>query len=283
MLKKWLREPLLHFLLIGAVLFIIYGLQNNEEVDSNNKQIIISQTLSDGLVARWEKKWQRPPTQQELERLIEQEVREQVLYREALTLGLDKNDPVVRRRLAQKIEFISSDLAAQVEPTEQDLITYFKANPEQFEQPGYISFTQIYLNADRRAANLEKDAHDLLSKLRQGDVEMDISMLGDPFMFGQQHEDLADFAVTRLFGSAFTEAIFKLPVGRWQGPVRSGLGIHLLRIDAKTPVQQAELDLVREKVRFEWMAEQRREMDKALYQSLRQKYEILLPGEATPQ
>ncbi len=283
MLKNWLREPLLHFLLIGAILFLVYDLQNSGEPGQETNQIIISQVSIDGMTARWKKKWQRPPAQEELNGLIEQEIRERVLYQEALALGLDKDDPVVRRRLAQKIEFISSDLAAQIEPSEQDLQDYFLANPKPFEQPGLISFVQIYLNVDRRGTRLEKEARDMLLELNQPDSKADISTLGDPFMFGQQHDDLPDFAVSRLFGREFTEAIFDLPTGTWQGPVRSGLGFHLVRVSVLTPAQQAKLDSVREKVRFEWMAEQRREMENALYQGLRQKYEIVLPGRSTSQ
>ncbi len=283
MLKKWLREPLLHFLLIGAILFLVYDLQNSAELKQESNQIIINQANIDGLIARWGKKWQRSPAQEELNGLIEQEIREQVLYQEALALGLDKNDPVVRRRLAQKIEFISSDLAAQVEPGEQDLRAYFEANPEQFEQPGLISFIQVYLNVDRRGASLKLEASDMLLELNRPDAEVDISTLGDPFMFGQQHDDLPDFAVSQLFGREFTEAVFDLPMDTWQGPVRSGLGFHLVRVSALAPAQQAELDSVREKVRFEWMAEQRREMENALYQGLRQKYEIVLPDRSTQQ
>jgi len=282
MLKNWLREPLLHFLLIGAILFLIYDLQNSGELEQKANQIIVSQASIDGMTARWEKKWQRPPAQEELNGLIEQEIRERVLYQEALALGLDKDDPVVRRRLAQKIEFISSDLAAQVEPSEKDLQDYFLANPKQFEQPGLINFVQVYLNVDRRGASLEKEASDMLLELNRPDAEVDISTLGDPFMFGQQHDNLPDFAVSRLFGREFTEAIFDLPTGTWQGPVRSGLGFHLVLVSALAPAQQAELDSVREKVHFEWMAEQRREMENALYQGLRRKYEIVFPDRSTP-
>jgi peptidyl-prolyl cis-trans isomerase C len=277
MLIRWLREPLLHFLVIGAVLFAVYDFQDDEPLVANANLIVISQTKIDALINNWEKKWQRPPTQIELDGLVEREVREQVLYQEALALGLDRNDPVVRRRLAQKIEFLSSDIAAQLEPTEEDLELYLAANPQKFELPAYISFKQIYLNADRRGLSIEEDARLLLKHLEQSPADLDISMLGDSFMFGQVHDDLPGFAVSRLFGSEFTDVIFGLPVGKWQGPVRSGLGFHLIRIDSRTPAKQPELSAVRDKVRFEWMAVQKDNMNESLYQGLRQKYDIILP------
>ncbi len=277
MLLKWLREPLLHFLLIGLVLFIVYGLQNDEPPRSNGNQIVISQARVEVLIKNWERKWQRPPSREELDRLIEQMIREQVLSREALSLGLDRDDPVIRRRLAQKIEFLSSDIADQVEPTVADLEAYLAANPSQFELPGHISFIQIYLNEDNRGPELKEGAQLLLQQLESSPTDSDTSTLGDPFMFGQVHKGLADFEVSRLFGREFTDAIFDLPVGKWLGPVHSGLGFHLVRIDSRTTAQQPELNTVWEKVRSEWMAEQRRNMNKALYNSLRQKYHIILP------
>ena len=188
---------------------------------------------------------------------------------------------MVRRRLAQKIEFLSSDIAAQIEPAEDELKAYLGANPKQFQVPAHISFIQIYLNADRRGASLNEDARDLLLKLEQGPVDFDTSRLGDPFMFEQIYQDLPDFSVSRLFGREFMESLFDLPVNEWQGPIRSGLGFHLVRVDSVTPPQQPELGDIRDKVQYEWMAEQRRKMDKALYQGLRQKYDIVLPDMAT--
>ena len=275
MLKKWLREPLLHFLLIGAALFVLYGLQNDEAV-SDSSRIVFTEADIDRLSALWEKKWQRLPTQQELEGLIESQIREEVLYREALAMGLDKQDAVVRRRLAQKIEFISADLAAQAEPSEAELADHLAAQADKFEVPGRISFVQVYLNADKRGAQVQQDARRLLGELTQPDSAIDIMLAGDSFMFGQQHEQLSEQGVARLFGETFATKLFALPVGSWQGPVPSGYGLHLVRIDHKTESRQPELDAVRDKVRNEWLAGQRRTMDEAFYKSLRQRYEIVI-------
>ena len=273
MLKKWLREPLLHFLLIGAALFVFYNLQSDDSADDSNN-IVITESDIDRLITLWERKWQRLPTEAELEGLIEAQIREEVLYREALAMGLDQNDTIVRRRLAQKVEFISADLASQVEPSDADLQTYLDAHTDKFAVPARISFQQIYLNADQRGNNVEKDANRLLDELARPEASVDIMAAGDPFMFGQQHEQLTEHGVARLFGQQFAEKIFELPVGRWHGPVISGYGLHLVYVDAKNEAKTSTLDEVRDKVRDEWLAQQRRKMDQVFYSELRKRYDI---------
>ena len=273
MLKKWLREPLLHFLLIGAALFVFYNLQSDDSADDSNN-IVITESDIDRLITLWERKWQRLPTEAELEGLIEAQIREEVLYREALAMGLDQNDTIVRRRLAQKVEFISADLASQVEPSDADLQTYLDAHTDKFAVPARISFQQIYLNADQRGNHEEKDANRLLDELARPEACVDIMAAGDPFMFGQQHEQLTEHGVARLFGQQFAEKIFELPVGRWHGPVISGYGLHLVYVDAKSEAKTSTLDEVRNKVRDEWLAQQRRKMDQVFYSELRKRYDI---------
>jgi hypothetical protein len=278
LIKKWLREPLLHFLLLGAAIFAIYGYLTPEAED-NSRKIVISAADIDRIAALWQRKWQRPPTEKELDGLIEAHVREEVLYREALAMGLDENDTIVRRRLAQKVEFISADLASQAEPDDAELQEYLGTHADKFAIPGQISFDQVYLNTDRRGSRAGEDAKRLLQELERGD-SVDIMALGDPFMFGAEHDQLTLHGVARLFGQAFAETLFTLPVGVWQGPVPSGYGLHIVRIDSRTPTRHPELDEVRDRVRDEWLADQRRRMDKAFYNGLRKRYEVIIerPG-----
>lgn len=275
MLKKWLREPLLHFLLIGAALFVFYNLQTDDSADDSNS-IVISESDIDRLITLWEKKWQRLPTETELEGLVEAQIREEVLYREALAMGLDQNDTIVRRRLAQKVEFISADLASQAEPSDADLQTYLDTHAEKFAVPARISFQQIYLNADQRGDQVNKDAQRLLDQLTRSAASVDIMAAGDSFMFGQQHEQLTEHGVSRLFGQQFAEKIFELPVGAWHGPVVSGYGLHLVYVDAKSEAKASTLDEVRNKVRDEWLAQQRRKLDQVFYSELRKRYDIVV-------
>jgi len=278
LLNKWLREPLIHFLLIGGLLFLAYGLQNEDLIE--NDRIVISNAEIDRLISLWQKRRQRLPTQDELQRLIEQQIREEVMYREALAMGLDQNDSIVRRRLAQKVEFISADLATLAEPTETELANYLETNSKKFEQPANIDFVQVYISHDKHGDNAQVYANNLLNELRQVDSTLDFRTLGDSLMLGQRHEQLTEYGVSRLFGKGFASELFTLPADIWQGPIASGFGLHLIRIDKKSESQLPELATVREQVRTEWMAQQRRDMDKMFYQGLRQHYEVVIENTA---
>lgn len=276
-LKTLLREPLLHFMLIGAAIFLVYDLQDEDYANDANR-IVISKADINRLNAILTKKQQRPPTQIELDGLIEQQIREQVMYREALAMGMDQNDAIVRKRLAQKVEFISSDIAATIEPTDDDLTGYLKAHPGKFESAAFLSFEQIYFNRDKRGAQTRVDALRSLTELNENNEtdQTDISNTGDSFMMGLNHDDITVFGVSRLFGKKFAVELFKLETGDWQGPIESSYGLHLVRITNKTDTQKAELNSVRDKVRSEWLSEQRRTMNEIFYQNLRQRYEIVI-------
>ena len=274
-MKKWLGEPLLHFLLIGVSIFLLYSLQN-EGYDNDNNQIVITKGSIDRLISLWEKKRQRPPTQTELKGMIEQQIHEEVMYREALTMGLDKNDAIVRKRLAQKVEFISSDIAAMAEPSDEELKRFLNTHHKKFEIPASLSFEHIYFNPDKRNAQTEPDALMLLGELKLSDVTVETHTAGDSFMMGQQYDEITEYGVSRIFGQDFAAELLTLDVGNWQGPVRSGYGTHLIRISSKTPAQAVKLNTVRDKVRDEWQAEQRQSMNKIFYESLRQRYDIVI-------
>jgi hypothetical protein len=276
---RWLKEPLFHFLLIGAGLFMLYGWQTDDDA-LRPDQIVFTEAHVDRLINLWERKWQRLPTQQELQGLIEQQIREEVLYREALAMGLDKNDQVVRRRMSQKMEFISNDLASLVEPDNEQLQSYLDKHPEKFAIPGRISYSQVFLNESQRGEQIYADARMLLAELSQSTVDIDISMAGDSFMGGYNFTDETDFGVARLFGTTFANALFKLPVGEWTGPVESGYGLHLVRINARTDSRAPSLAQVRDKVRGEWLVEQQRKTNDLLYSELRKRYQITVEGPA---
>ena len=269
-----LREPLLHFLLIGGAIFLIYSLQNEGRIDNN--RIVISEAQINRLVTLWEKKRQRLPTRHELESMIEQQIREEVMYREALAMGLDQNDSIIRRRLAQKIEFISTDLAALAEPSEAELTSYLLAHSKEFELPARINFVQVYISPDKHGEQVQSYANSLLDELTQADSKVDVTTIGDSFMLDQHYAQLTEHDVTRLFGEDFAGKLFTLPVGSWQGPVQSGYGAHLVRIDNRSERRQQKLNAVRKKVQTEWLARQRRDMDKNIYNNLRQRYEIVV-------
>lgn len=278
-MTRWLKEPLFHFLLIGAGLFMLYGWQSDDD-GPRPDQIIFTEARIDQLINLWERKWQRLPSQQELQGLIEQQIREEVLYREALAIGLDENDQVVRRRMAQKMEFISNDLASLAEPNDEQLQTYLDEHAEKFAIPGQISFSQVYLDAGKRGEQVYAEIERLLLELSNVTVDDDITMLGDPFMSGYNFSNETDFGVSRLFGQVFAQKIFELPVGKWVGPVESGYGLHLVRVDSRTDSREPSLDQVRDRVRMEWVAEQQRKTNDLLYTELRKRYEIIIESPA---
>ena len=278
-MTRWLKEPLFHFLLIGAGLFLLYGWQADDDA-LRPDQIVFTEAKIDQFINLWERKWQRLPTQQELQGLIEQQVREEVLYREALAMGLDKDDQVVRRRMSQKMEFISNDLASLVEPDDEQLQTYLDEHPEKFAIPGRISYSQVYLNVSQRGEQVYADAERLHAELSQSTVDIDISMAGDSFMGGYSFNNETDFGVARLFGKAFALELFKLPVGEWTGPVKSGYGLHLVHVDSRTDSRAPSLEQVRDKVRGEWLAVKQRETNDLLYSELRKRYDITIEGPA---
>jgi len=256
---------------------MLYGWQTDDDA-LRPDQIVFTEARVDQLINLWERKWQRLPTQQELQGLIEQQIREEVLYREALAMGLDKNDMVVRRRMSQKMEFISNDLASLAEPDDEQLQAYLDKHPDKFAIPGRISYSQVYLDASQRGEQVYADAEDLLVELSQSTIDIDVSMLGDSFMGGYNFESETDFGVARIFGKAYALELFKLPVGKWTGPVESGYGLHLVRIDSRTDSRAPSLEQVRDKVRGEWLSEQQRKTNDLLYSELRKRYEITIEG-----
>lgn len=279
-MSRWLKEPLLHFLIIGAGLFILYGWQADENTE-RPRQIVFTEADVDRLINLWERKWQRLPNTQELQGLINQQVREEVLYREALAMGLDKDDVVVRRRLSQKMEFIFNDLASLAEPDDTQLQQYLENHADSFADPGRISFRQVYLNPDQRGEQVFHDAETLLEELSASTAAVDFTTLGDRLMGQQNLVDETDFGVSRLFGQAFAKQVFSIPVGAWSGPIKSGYGLHLVYIDSRTDPRVPELEQVRNEVRDEWLAEQQRITNEQLYSELLKGYEIKIEGLTT--
>jgi parvulin-like peptidyl-prolyl isomerase len=274
-LKKLAREPLLHFLLLGALIFVAYGLVS-KHISSDPGKIVVTRGQ---LASMWEgfvRTRQREPNQVEWEGLIRQRVREEVYYREALALGLDKDDTIIRRRLQQKMEFVSDDVSAQAQPTDPDLNTYLQANPESFRAADKFTFRQVFLNHDKRGKNLKSDAAQLLAQLnRQGD-RADISKLGDAIMLDHQYDALPAADVGRLFGDKFATTLGALPLGRWQGPVESAYGVHLVFVSERSGGQVPSLADVHDAVRREWEEARRLEAKDEFYRELLKHYTVTI-------
>lgn len=277
--KHWIREPLVQFLLIGAVLFAVYSALNR---DSNQVQVPkqIDLTWDDlrQLEVGFTAKWQRPPTREEFANLVEDRISEEVLYREALALGLDKDDTILKRRMAQKMRFIADDVSAAREPKTEELKAWFGKNGQRFALPPRVSFRHIYFSPDRRVSHTREDAEHALQGLisKPGDSR-DVSKLGDPFMFQDYYSDRSPEQIGKDFGLSFARALFQLQTDSWQGPVESGYGWHLINIDSLTPGRVPQFEEVERDVKAAWIAEQRAEYWNKSYEAMRKKYTVFLP------
>jgi len=278
--RRWMREPLLHFLLLGLVLFGVYaylhrgrgGIESSEQIALTIDDL----RLMDGY---FESQWHRPPTPAEFQAMVEDKVREEVLYREGLAMGLDKDDTIVKRRMAQKMQFLAEDVAAAHEPSTAELKAWFDKNTEKFALPGRYSFRHIYFSPDKRGKNAQEDAAQALAKIsgQPEDSKLAASM-GDNFMFQDYYGDRAPSAVAKEFGPQFAVALEKLKPGSWQGPVESGYGWHLVFVDTVIPGRIPAFEEMEPDVKTAWLAEQKATAWQKAYADMRSKYTVLLPA-----
>ena len=272
---KWLREPLVHFLALGAGLFLLYGLVGGTEEDGSD-QIVVSAAQIEIMAEGFARTWQRPPIAQEVTGLIDDYIRDEIYYREALAMGLDRDDTIIRRRLRQKMEFFTDDLQAAVVPGEEQLRSYLEANPEKFRVPARVSFEHIYLSTDQRGAQATSDAEGLLVRLRDEGSRLDVSALGDPLPLPREYVDAPADRVGNRFGGVFAERLVELPVGTWSGPVESGFGLHLVLVTERRDGEVPPYEDIEGIIEREWRAEQRNTVKEAFYQTLRQRYSVVV-------
>jgi parvulin-like peptidyl-prolyl isomerase len=217
---------------------------------------------------------QRPPTAEELSNLIEEHIRDEVLYREALALGLDRDDSVIRNRLRQKYEFLTQDLAIDPEPDDEMIAAYYDANSERYQIAPRFSFNQVFFNLDRRGAAGERQARLALAGLRDGST--DAAALGDGQMLADIYRDTTLREIEAQFGRDFAAALSELDPGVWSGPIASGYGLHLVRLDARSTDEVRPLAEVEERVRSDWAHEQREAANEAIFQQLRTRYQVVV-------
>jgi peptidyl-prolyl cis-trans isomerase C len=274
-IQKLLREPLFHFLIIGAGLFFLFN-QIGEPGQREDNRIVITQADLDRLASVWLRRAGRLPSAQEREQQLDHYIREQVLYREAQVLGLDKDDIIVRRRLAQKMGYLFNDLSFIPEPTEDELRLFLADNPSQFTVPANISFSHIYFNPDSRGQKVYEDAQLLLIQLLDSSNEVIITNSGDRSLLPYDYSEVRENELTSIFGQSFASQIFTLPVGSWQGPLHSEYGVHLIFIKSHLEAQFPTLTEIKEQVASKWRAEKEREANETFFQSLLQRYDIII-------
>ena len=276
-MKKFFKEPLVHFVLIGAALFAAFQVPwGRDEADPN--RIVVTAGQVEALAANFSRTWMRPPTPQELTHIVSEHVRNEVFYREALALGLDKDDLLIRRRLRQKLEFILEDVASQVDPSDEDLAAFMAENPETFRQNPKLSFRQVYLSSDKRQ-DIPADAKEMLVQIKAGE---DPDQLGDRSMLDSTFELLGQDGIERRFGTEFARQVVTLPVDEWSGPVVSGYGGHLVLVSERVDGRMPELEEVREAVVLEWRNQKRKAVQEETIQDLLKNYEVVIEENPDP-
>ena len=283
MLKKLFKEPLFQFLLIGAGLFLLFGWRGGPSSQPGGQsglqstKIIVTQGQIEHLKAQFTRTWQRPPTEQELKGLVDNHVRDEISYREATAMGLDRDDPTIRRRMRLKLETLSEDIAAATSPTDQDLQAFLQQHPDSFLEEPRAAFRQVYLNPDRRGRNVEAEARDMLVKIRAQGAKARPDTFGDSLMSVPNEFPLSPRSeIARLFGEEFSRKVIELNPGQWEGPLLSGYGLHLVLVTERKPGRMPELAEVRDQVEREWIFARKKEMQEAMYKKLGERYTVII-------
>ncbi|KGE02271.1 peptidylprolyl isomerase [Rhizobium sp. YS-1r] len=274
MVKRLLKEPLVHFFLIALAIFAMHGVVGDKSVPAPDV-IVVTASKIEQMGSVFTKTWQRPPTGRELKGLIDDHVREEILVREALALGLDKDDTVIRRRLRQKMEFLVIDEADAPVPTDAELNVYLKAHLGAFETDPMLAFQQVFLNPERQGDAIARNAASTLEALATI-PSTDPASLGDVTQLPPVVELTGKTAIAQMFGGEFAEALDKAPVGQWIGPVASGFGLHLVRVTEHKPGRLPALGDVRAAVMREWANDRRVALEDRRFAELLKRYDVTI-------
>jgi hypothetical protein len=278
--RVW-REPLLHFFVLGLAVVLIHRLIE-ERPEETDDPFLVEVTSGDLEWYRtmFKRRMGREPTVEELRGEVNQLIRERILSREAATLGLDEDDLVVRRRLAQKMEFLLQDLSAGSEPLDDELQSYLEENRSVYKSPGELSFTHIYFSTDDRGeAGASEEAQRVIQQLNTSETSSpDTAQLGDPLLLPTTYQNRSLTDIRSDFGPQFAEFIREQELGRWQGPVPSGFGLHAVRVDQRADARLPELSEIRERLIVDWVAARQRELSRKAYEQVRWRYQVLVEG-----
>ena len=270
-MRRILKEPLLHFLLFGALIFAVYSWLNRDvqAVD----EIFVSKGQQEHLVNMFSRTWQRPPTPQEYQGLLRDYIRGEIAYRESMAMGLDEGDVIIRRRMRQKLELLTDEIVSFAEPQEIELQSFLEENPDRFRTEAEMDLRQVYISVDKHGDKANSEAMSVLSQL-QLDPAANWMNMGDVLQLPGQFRDVRIGELRRLFGTQFTDGLTGLEQGAWSGPVSSAYGLHLVSIDRLEPARDPSLEEVRDSVKVEWLEQRRRQATDELYDRMAQKYSI---------
>ena len=270
-------EPLVQFLIIGACIYGAYALFGAPEEDFRDTRVYVDSARINGFISEWESRWNRPPTRDEIDGLIQSYIKEDVLYRQAVAMGLNEDDPITRRRMAQKLEFLTSDLAMMVQPAEGELEKYFSGNSEAYRAPDRMTFSQVFFDPDSRGNKTLEDAEKALVRLQAAGAPTEESMqVGDGFMLQRDFVSVTGMEAARQMGSGFVEAVVQLEPGAWHGPVLSGYGVHLVYLYSHEKLPPPMFEDVQAAVLENWQREQREKFNADFLENLKTRYEIVI-------
>jgi peptidyl-prolyl cis-trans isomerase C len=273
---KFFKEPLFLIIIAGVLLYITYSALNNYLNRDENLIVVTSNEIMQ-MEQSWESRWNRPPTAQERQGLIDQFIQETVLYKTALEMGLEKDDRVIRGRLVQKLKFLGNDLIRPPQPSEQDLVTFYDKHKEQYMPEEEITITHIFFDPDKRDDETLVDADKALQVLSSKDnFDGDISGYGDPFMLQNYYPGRSELEIRKLFGNGFTESVFQLEPGIWHGPVLSGYGTHLVYVHNHQESELPAFTDVREQVKTDWMEDMQKKLNERYIEGIMARYEVVI-------
>jgi hypothetical protein len=265
------------FLIIGAMIYGAYALFGTQEEDFRNTKVHVDANRINAFISEWEARWNRPPTRQEIDGVIQSYIREDVLYRQAVEMGLNEDDPITRRRMAQKLEFLTSDLAMMVKPAQGELEGFFKENRAAYQAPNRITLSHLFFNPDRRKKSTLADASEVLATLQaKGEPDAESMQAGDPFMLHSDFVSVTETDIARQMGNGFSEAVMKLKPGQWHGPVLSGYGVHLVYVFEHLASPPVVFEEVEATVLEDWQVEQREKFNADFLENLKNRYEIVI-------
>jgi len=269
-MKKILKEPFVHFIFIGIALFFLYGLVNDKTISKNT--ILINDFDITNIIARWEMQWNRPPTEVELQNLINLKVKQEIFYQEALKMNLDHNDEIIKRRLAQKMKFLSNDIASLKDPTDEELQQYFKDHADKYIGPYSYSLYQITFSPDKR----ENNFNDALETIKQypNATFKEMKDKGDKLPFFYFFDEVTTNELGLQFGSRFPEALLNKEINKWIGPIPSGFGHHLVFITKITEPQLPEFNSIKKDIINDYEYDYQKEINELIYTELKKKYTI---------
>jgi PPIC-type PPIASE domain len=274
MLRRIVKEPLLHFAVMAAMILAVYSLIENQETNAPDR-ITVTASRIEHLASVFAKTWQRPPNEKELKGLIDDYVKEEIYSREAVKMALDRDDTIIRRRLRQKMEFLNEVAADQLVPTDAELATYLSDHQKDFEIDPAVAFEQVFLNSQRHGDRIEQEAGSVLEVLMTT-PEVDTSTLGDPTMLPPEVPLSSKTIIAQTFGAAFADAIIGQTPKQWAGPFKSEFGLHLVRVTEHKAGTVPELSEVRDVVQREWKNAKRRELEDARLKELLKFYDVTI-------